>query len=142
MDRAIQELGADEHRRDQLLDARIETTLTDLVKEWHQAIDVLLGDWTAERAAGEVGGDAPRTCALWRPAVGATDEDLPAAWRIRHPRRVERAVHLDAAHQTRLAIPAAELVARQKADELVGLNACALDERDRNIVETRLHLYR
>ena len=55
---------ADEHRRDQLLDACIETIPTALVKEWHQAIDVLLGDRTTECAAGETGRRyAERRCA-------------------------------------------------------------------------------
>ena len=50
------------------------------------------------------------------------------------PGEVERADHLDAALDARLAVAAAERVADDQADELVRLDACALDERHGDVV--------
>ena len=69
-------------------------------------------------------------------------ENPLAAGRLRHARRVERADHLDAALDARLAVAAAERVADDHADELVRLDACALDERHGDVVGARLHLHR
>src|SRR5262245_61184932 len=100
MDGAIEELRADEHSRDHLLDARIEATLSARVEEWHQAIDVALGDRTTERTAGEGGSNAPRASDFAgrfnrassrrrrsrRDGGGPADENLPATRRVRHAR--------------------------------------------------------
>lgn len=58
------------------------------------------------------------------------------------PGELYRPRHLHTADQPRFAIAAAEFVARQQADELVRLDAGALDEGDHDVAGARLHLHR
>ena len=61
---------------------------------------------------------------------------------VRHARRIERPHDLDAVHQPRHPVAAAELVARQEADEFIRLDTGALDERHRHVVGAGLDLHR
>ena len=77
---------------------RIEAARAPRVEERHQVVDLRLRDRAAERAARQTRGNAPGARALLRLGLRPADEDLAAARRVRHTRRVERAVHLHAAY--------------------------------------------
>src|SRR5690606_31199661 len=133
LDAAIQKIGAREHGRDEMLDARVESTEAAAgLEERHQTVDIVRLDGAAERSAGEIRGDALGASALLLERLGLADEDLLSARRAGQALRLERSLDLDAADDARRALLArvAEAAVRREAvDQLVGRRAGALDER-------------
>src|SRR4029450_6243703 len=90
-DRAEQELGTDEDGCDHLFDAGVEILLPSAIEVRHEGIDVFLRHGPAECATGQVLGDAPGAGLLLIRFIylGTTDEDAPAARRLRNRGRSE-----------------------------------------------------
>ncbi len=145
LDRAEEELWADQDRSDQLLDTRIETTHTSVIEIGHQRINVSCCYGTPERAAREVLSDAPRARLFrLRPILlaGPAHENLSPARCLRHTGRVERALDAHPADHARGTVAATELVTGQEPNEFIQLDTRPLDECDADVVGPCLHLHR
>src|SRR5690606_37733811 len=123
-DRAIEEIRAREHGRDEQLDALVEAAgpSTPFLEERHQPIEIGLAHRTAKRAPREIDRDLLGARALPLRDLGLADEEFPAALGWRYPGRAERADQIHAAVDARHARRTGEaerLGRRERRDLLV-----------------------
>src|SRR5690606_26324599 len=144
-DPAVEEIGAREHGRDEVLDAFVEAAgpLAAGLEERHQAVDVVRLDRPAERSPREMRENALGTGAFFLERLRLADGNLVAARRARPALRLERPFDLEAADDPRralLARVAEAAVGREAVNQLVGRNARAFDERHDDLARAGLDL--